>query len=185
MQLLQDLAHNRFSAGYPRALGDAPKLALIAFQHRGVHYRCGLLLLLRRVGWLSGVPAVFVQTQMRGHSVRCRACCAATGRASRAATPRCVPQGRATCDQTGMTRLKPQLLFCIDSLAHLAPSAPCPLLCSDPAVALRDAVAPTSPRLTGALAAAVLEAVAAQPGVQPLPGAVLELVAPIDLPAIV
>ena len=58
-----------------------------------------------------------------------------------------------------------------------------PCKCSDPAVALRDAVAPASPRLTGALAAAALEAVAAQPGAQALPGAVLELGAPIDLQA--
>ncbi|PRW59999.1 Leucine rich repeat [Chlorella sorokiniana] len=79
-----DLAHNRFAAGYPHALAGAPKLQLIAFQHRGVHY-------------------------------------------------------------------------------------------SDPAVALLDAFAPASPRLTGALAAAVLAAAAAQPGLQPLPVLELEL----------
>ena len=66
---------------------------------------------------------------------------------------------------------------------HPLPCTPCPP-CSDPAVALRDAVAPASPRLTGALAAAVLEAVAAQPGVQLLPGAVLELGAPVELPEV-
>lgn len=64
------------------------------------------------------------------------------------------------------------------TLFRLVPS------CSDPAVALRDAVPPASPRLTGALAAAVLEAVSAQPGVQLLPGAILELGAPVDLPEV-
>ncbi|KAI7844689.1 hypothetical protein COHA_001777 [Chlorella ohadii] len=85
-----DLAHNRFAAGYPRALADAPKLQIIAFQHRGVHY-------------------------------------------------------------------------------------------SDPAVALREAAAPASPRLAGAMAAVVLDGMAVQPGMQPLPGAVLELGALLDL----
>jgi len=52
---------------------------------------------------------------------------------------------------------------------------------SDPAVALREAAAPASPRLAGAMAAVVLDGMAVQPGMQPLPGAVLELGALLDL----
>ena len=33
-----DLAHNSFSAGYPRALAAASRLKQLSFQHRGVHY---------------------------------------------------------------------------------------------------------------------------------------------------
>lgn len=33
-----DIAHNRLTAGYPRALLAASKLDLVAFQHRGRHY---------------------------------------------------------------------------------------------------------------------------------------------------
>ncbi|PSC73092.1 leucine rich repeat isoform A [Micractinium conductrix] len=33
-----DLAHNRFTAGYPRALAAATRLQLLSFQHNGVHY---------------------------------------------------------------------------------------------------------------------------------------------------
>lgn len=34
----QDLAHNRFAAGYPAALAGATRLQVISFQHRGVFY---------------------------------------------------------------------------------------------------------------------------------------------------
>lgn len=34
----QDLAHNRFTAGYPPALAAATRLQLVSFLHRGVYY---------------------------------------------------------------------------------------------------------------------------------------------------